>query len=82
MSGTAEAVTEKSLDAAIGQEQAEQPAAASETARENEPEQIEPDRHPILTFLRDMGFFIRWIAPWALVLAVGVFAGWLVGRRR
>ena len=82
LSGTAEAVTEESLDAAIGQEQAEQPAAASETAHANGPEQIEPDRHPVLTFLRDMGFFIRWIAPWALVLAVGVFAGWLVGRRR
>ena len=79
LSGTAEAVTEESFDAAMDQEQ---PAALSETARENEPEQIEPDRHPILTFLRDMGFFIRWIAPWALVLAVGVFAGWLVGRRR
>ena len=79
LSGTAEAVTEESFDAAMDQEQ---PAALSETARENEPEQIEPDRHPVLTFLRDMGFFIRWIAPWALVLAVGVFAGWLVGRRR
>ena len=78
----AEAVSEESSDAAMSEENAEQPALVSETAAEKATEQIEPDPHPVRTFLRDMGFFIRWIAPWALVLAVGVFAGWLVGRRR
>ena len=34
------------------------------------------------SFLQDMLLFIRWIAPWALILAVGVLAGLFFNKKR
>ena len=38
--------------------------------------------NPVTAFLKDMLLFLRWIAPWTLVLGIGILAGWLAGKKR
>ena len=42
----------------------------------------ESPRSPLVDFLKDMGQFMLFIAPWALVLAAGVLAGWFFTRKK
>ena len=62
---------------------------ALDTAPAEEPEMEESAEasddiasSPLRSFLQDMLLFIRWIAPWALILAVGVLAGLFFNKKR